>query len=152
MAKLVNDNVFYISDLNHKKETYIKSKKDGFWVVWEITKKETKDSFKKYLDLDIQRIKCHLNIWNKIFYEKHKSAMKKTDHKENFLLTELPKIFVKNFERGNLVNHETIKNRYYLNDSKIIKTPGLEDKIICYRYVFIINEKEIILISKHRRK
>ena len=72
MAKLVNDDVFYISDKKSKKETYIKSNKEGFWVVWEITKKETKDSFKEYLNLDVNRIKCHLSIWNKIFYEKHK--------------------------------------------------------------------------------
>jgi len=30
MAKLVNDDVFYISDKKSKKETYIKSNKEGF--------------------------------------------------------------------------------------------------------------------------
>ena len=72
--------------------------------------------------------------------------------KVQIILMKLPRIFVNNFKKGNLVKHETLKDRYYLNDSKIIKTPGLDDKIICYRYVFIIKNKDIILISKHRRK
>ncbi len=152
MKKLVNENVFYISDIENKRETYVKSNKEGFWVIWEINRDKTKNTFKKALGVEINRIKCHLTIWNKIFYSKHKGAMKWVDHKENYLLMKLPKIFILNFEKGNLVKHETLKDRYYLNDSKIIKTKDMDDKIICYRYVFVVKDKDIILISKHRRK
>lgn len=152
MSKEVNDEVFYLFDKSLNKEIYVKNNKEGFWIVWRINNKETRSIFNDILGVEIKRIKCHMSIWNKIFYKKHKDAMRRVKHSESFIIKELPEIFIKNFDRGNLEKHESLKDRYYLNDSKIIKTEGLNDKIICYRYVFIVKGNDIILISKHRRK
>lgn len=124
-----------INRIEIKNKNYLLyKKKNGFNLYWNFIN----DEFNKEFDKNIDKIECHLKIWTKIFYEKHKKNTFNKDYKEKEILKNLPNKIKKLYEENNYKLYKKSNTRIIFEENKIIK----DKKIL---YYFILKFKKINL-------
>ena len=100
--------------MSNKQTNYvILKKKEGFVINWELNNDQI-NKINEELNVNISIIDCHMKVWNKIFYEKHKHSTYNVVHNENNMLKNMPKMLT-NIFNNNLSYFEKDKsNKYYI--------------------------------------
>lgn len=147
-----SENQIRINDSSYS----IKKKGNGFWISWELSD-EQQQLIVNNSDFKVKSIMCHMSIWSKIFYEKHKLTTRNVNHNENKMLKNMREKFIDIFLNNDhsvekAIDKNTgdiIKDRFLLVENTLIGT-----KNIVYYYIihYDIKKEKIKIISIYRSK
>lgn len=145
-----SENTFVINESPYK----IKKRKDGFWLFWVLTETQQNKIFSNS-DFKISNIYCHMRIWNKIFYDKHRKSSFNSGHNEDIMLRlmreKITDIFTNEINSIEYAyNHNTgmqFANRYVLKENSRVGS-----KIVTYKYIIVHDKKneKISIVSIYR--
>ncbi|CRX36937.1 / / hypothetical protein / 427013:427132 Reverse [Candidatus Hepatoplasma crinochetorum] len=140
---------------NFNEKYNVSFKKNGFHIIWNLNE-ETILLFENKLKINnLKFIFCHMKIWNKSFYEKHKKDKLNKDYNENEILNNIEKkikrILIKNdFEVLKNYNESYAEKRIILRD-----TFKSRDSIKEFQYNLIfshnINDNKIYMVTLYKK-
>lgn len=132
---------------------YVRLKKQGFHIIWNLSE-ETISLFKEKLEIDnLKFIFCHMQIWNKSFYEKHKNDKLNKDYNENEVLNNIERKLKRILMREDFEIHKNWEGEKRIILKDIYKHEKIS-KNIQYNFVFSYNNNDdkIYMITLHRKK
>lgn len=144
-----------------KNKYYIKHRKNGFHIIWNLDD-ETIDLINRKLQINnLKFVCCHMKIWNKAFYEKHKKDKENKYYNEAIVLNNLNKkiqsiLKKENFEIIRDSKNPDKKKKIILRDIFNYKSKNFEgiSRIIQYDIIFAHNmyDDKFYLVTLFRRK
>ncbi len=135
----------------------IAKKKEGFILRWEVTQNLIDSISREFPNFDANNLKyitCHLSIWTKIFYQKHRMSTFNRKHSEDHILknmcNKLQTILDDDECYLNESKHKSTGDKKYNNRYELYEVYFHGDKRIVYRYVISITRNRISIISIHK--
>ena len=129
----------------------VKFEKKGFYISWKISD-ELGKLLQKKTNINFVYLKCHMSIWTKIFYDKHRQAFTNFSHKESKFIKNIDSKLIDciNKNKIEVEDDNDRKNHYKIKINEVFK---INEKEIIFLYVLGYSKKDenIKIISVHRR-